>query len=158
MVPLSTAAQQCDCQVLARPSHLHANLETQAGSTCPVPWGLLSSVTTWLPKQCLKQILTKTICLLQDRLTGLFPGLATPMGEDSSTTYMQWGLACVRSRAFQMGKDRFAFVPFLDICNHSPAPNAAFRASESGAAIELVAVADVDQGQEAVICYTERNG
>ncbi len=98
-----------------------------------------------------------SVCL-QERLAGLFPGLATPMGNDSSTTFMQWGLACVRSRAFQLGKDRFAFVPFLDIANHSPAPNAAFRASESAAAIELVAITDVDPGQEAVISYTERSG
>ena len=88
----------------------------------------------------------------------MFPGLATPMGNDSPTTYMQWGLACVRSRAFQLGKDRFAFVPFLDMANHSPTPNAAFRASETAAAIELVAVDDIDPGQEAVISYTERTG
>ena len=80
------------------------------------------------------------------------------MDDGSPTTYMQWGLACVRSRAFQMAKDRFAFVPFLDICNHSTAPNAAFRANETAAAIELVAVSDVAPGQEAVISYTERSG
>ena len=110
------------------------------------------------PERCGKLVSLLCCVCLQDRLAGLFPGLATPMGNDSPTTYMQWGLACVRSRAFQLGKDRFAFVPFLDMANHSPTPNAAFRASETAAAIELVAVDDIDPGQEAVISYTERAG
>ena len=95
---------------------------------------------------------------VQDRLARLFPGLDFPMPGDGATTYMQWALACVRSRAFQLSKDRFAFVPFLDIANHSSEPNAAFRASKTTAGIELVVVSDVDEGQEAVISYTERSG
>jgi len=95
---------------------------------------------------------------VQDRLAALFSGLAAPMVGDSGTSFMQWGLACVRSRAFQLGKERFAFVPFLDIANHAPEPNAAFRNSEPAGAIELVAVSDIGPGQEAFISYTERRG
>ena len=95
---------------------------------------------------------------MQERLRGLFPGLATPMEGNNTPTYMQWGLACVRSRAFQLGKERFAMVPFLDIANHAPEANAAFRNSKSDAAVELVAVSDIVAGQEAVISYTECQG
>ena len=45
---------------------------------------------------------------MQERLKALFPGLAMPMEGSSTPTYMQWGLACVRSRAFQLEKERFA--------------------------------------------------
>lgn len=96
---------------------------------------------------------------MQERLAGLLPGLAVPMHGDCETTFMQWGLASVRSRAFQLKeRNRFAFVPFLDIANHAPQPNSAFRNSEPAAAIELVAVADLEPGQEAFISYTERRG
>lgn len=95
---------------------------------------------------------------MQEQLAALFPGLAAPMEGSCGTTFMQWALACVRSRAFQLGKERFAFVPFLDIANHAPQPNVAFRNSTSAAAIELVAVSDVEPGQEVLISYTERKG
>ena len=42
-------------------------------------------------------------------------------------SFFEWAFACVRSRAFRLGEQRFAFVPFLDIANHSPSPNAGFR-------------------------------
>lgn len=32
---------------------------------------------------------------------------------------MEWGFACVRSRAFRLGPEAFAFVPFLDMANHA---------------------------------------
>ena len=76
----------------------------------------------------------------------------------NAPTYMQWGLACVRSRALQLSKDRFAMVPFLDVANHASEPNAAFRISVSDDAVELVALSDIAAGQEAVISYTECNG
>ena len=95
---------------------------------------------------------------MQERLKALFPGLATPMAGDNTPTYMQWGLACVRSRAFQLDKERFAMVPFLDIANHASEPNAAFRNNMSDSAVELVAVSNIAAGQEAVISYTECNG
>ena len=96
---------------------------------------------------------------MQERLKALFPGLAVPMdGNNVTPTYMQWGLACVRSRAFQLNKERFAMVPFLDMANHASEPNAAFRNSLSKDAVELVAVSDIAAGQEAVISYTECQG
>ena len=95
---------------------------------------------------------------MQERLKDLFPGLAVPMDGNNPPTYMQWGLACVRSRAFQLGKERFAVVPFLDMANHASESNAAFRNSLSEDAVELVAVSDIAAGQEAVISYTECQG
>jgi hypothetical protein len=110
------------------------------------------------------QVMIRCCGAMQERLAALLPGLAVPMHGDCETTFMQWGLASVRSRAFQLKeRDCFAFVPFLDIANHAPQPNSAFRKStlrnsDSAAAIELVAVADIKPGQEAVISYTERKG
>lgn len=62
----------------------------------------------------------------QQRLSGMFPDFADPMGEDLPT-FMQWALACVRSRAFKVGAEAFAFLPFLDIANHRSKPNTDFR-------------------------------
>lgn len=56
----------------------------------------------------------------------MFPDFAEPMCDDGPT-FMQWALACVRSRAFKVGNDAFAFVPFLDIANHAEQPTADFR-------------------------------
>ncbi len=63
---------------------------------------------------------------LQERLRSLFSGLADEMGP-GLPSFFEWAFACVRSRAFQLGEQRYAFVPFLDIANHSPTPNAGFR-------------------------------
>ena len=63
---------------------------------------------------------------VQERLCGLFPGLASPMGPELPT-FFEWAFACVRSRAFRLGEQRFAFVPFMDVANHAERPNAAFR-------------------------------
>ena len=65
-------------------------------------------------------------CLVQDRLRNLFPGLAGAMGTDRPS-FFEWAFACVRSRAFRLTGQRYAFVPVLDIANHSPRPNAGFR-------------------------------
>lgn len=69
-----------------------------------------------------------TCCMtgLQERLRNLFPGLAAEMGPELPS-FFEWAFACVRSRAFRLSGDRYAFVPFLDIANHSPTPNAGFR-------------------------------
>ena len=63
----------------------------------------------------------------QQRLAGLFPGLSSSMAADGPT-WLQWGFGCVRSRAFKLGPDCFASVPFLDLANHAPGqPSCDFR-------------------------------
>lgn len=107
----------------------------------------------------------------QARLAAAFPELATPArtplgaganrnNEPEHPTHLEWGLACVRSRAFQLGPSRFAYVPFLDLANHAAEPNASFRAAGSGAAasVELVATEDVAAGDEVTISYTGAGG
>ena len=42
-------------------------------------------------------------------------------------SWLQWGFACVRSRAFRLREDCFAFVPFLDLANHAADPSCDFR-------------------------------
>lgn len=64
--------------------------------------------------------------LLQERLRQLFPGLADAMGP-GLPTFFEWAFACVRSRAFRLNSQRYAFVPFADIANHSAQPNVGFR-------------------------------
>ncbi|KAL4451460.1 hypothetical protein ABPG75_007122 [Micractinium tetrahymenae] len=97
----------------------------------------------------------------QERLAGLFPGLAAPMAESAAgpgPSWLQWGFACVRSRAFQLGDQFFAFAPFLDVANHEAEPTCDFRLSADGKAVELVAVKDLAVGQEATISYTGPQG
>ena len=69
------------------------------------------------------------------RLAKSFPAMSVPAAESStSPTHIQWGFGCVRSRAFGLGPDRFAVVPFLDAANHADAdpsrPAAAYRCVE----------------------------
>jgi hypothetical protein len=71
---------------------------------------------------------------------------------------MQWALACVRSRAFQLSPDCFAFVPFLDAANHAAQPNANFRLSPDGRAVELVSLGAVEVTAEVTISYTGEAG
>lgn len=42
-------------------------------------------------------------------------------------TWLQWAFACVRSRAFKLADECFAFVPFLDVANHEEEPSCDFR-------------------------------
>jgi hypothetical protein len=53
-----------------------------------------------------------------------------------------------------VGKEAFAFIPFLDQANHAPQPNSDFKPSADGGAYELVAVADIAAGSEVTISYT----
>jgi hypothetical protein len=62
----------------------------------------------------------------QARLAGLFPGLAGAACE-GGPSWLQWGFGCVRSRAFQLKQECFAFVPYLDVANHHPDPSCDFR-------------------------------
>ncbi|PSC69026.1 ribulose-1,5 bisphosphate carboxylase oxygenase large subunit N-chloroplastic [Micractinium conductrix] len=90
----------------------------------------------------------------QQRLAGLFPGLSSSMAADGPT-WLQWGFGCVRSRAFKLGPDCFASVPFLDLANHAPGqPSCDFRLSSDGSAVQLVALQELAPGQEATISYT----
>lgn len=47
--------------------------------------------------------------------------------DGTETTPLQWALACVRSRAFQLTSTLFAQVPFCDLANHSDRANAMVR-------------------------------
>jgi hypothetical protein len=105
--------------------------------------------------------------LQKDRLRDLFPGLAVPVDADdaddpdggSGPTWMEYAFACVRSRAFSLGKDRFAFVPILDAANHALEPNADFTYSPAdGGKIVLFALEDAMAGDEVTISYTGRVG
>ena len=110
------------------------------------------------------QVMIRCCGAMQERLAALFPDLAVPMDNESETTLMQWGLACVRSRASQLQeRDRIAVVPFLGIANHAPQPNCAFsnrwvRNNLYASTVELVATADIMPGQEAVIDYFGKEG
>lgn len=65
----------------------------------------------------------------KERLKVLFPQLM-PDEEDEEEDgpgLLQWAYACVRSRAFFLGGNYFAYLPFLDMANHSSQPTAAYR-------------------------------
>ncbi|GIM10040.1 hypothetical protein Vretimale_13795, partial [Volvox reticuliferus] len=122
----------------------------------------------------------------QARLTALFPELMEPLAPDVPS-WLQWAFACVRSRAFRVGADAFAFIPFLDFANHADGPtndqrpptvngtpcrptaNADFcmtpttsnddeRGEGGGSFFELVALRDITPGEEVTICYSGPEG
>ena len=88
--------------------------------------------------------------------------------EEEGVSYFEWAFACVRSRAFQIHKDAFAFVPFLDAANHAGQPNADFQLSSDGSTIHLVTVQQIQPteaagagagaGEEVTISYTGAPG
>jgi hypothetical protein len=106
------------------------------------------------------------------RLAKAFPTMAVPACEDGSAspTHMEWAFGCVRSRAFALGSDRFAVVPFLDAANHaagdSARPAAAYRFVEGpgmgidddGDRVELVTLRPIKAGEEVTISYTGPSG
>jgi hypothetical protein len=117
---------------------------------------------------------------LQERLKQLLPPeYMTPI-EPGLPSYLQWGFACVRSRALQLGKQAFGMVPFADIANHAADPNADTRAvpaaptaaaaaadaesstdapqQGSSGYVELVAVKDIPAGSEVTISYSGLQG
>ena len=95
----------------------------------------------------------------KQRLKTLFPGLAVDMC-DEGPTFLEWAMACVRSRAFKLEEDFFSFVPFLDLANHSTrSPNCNFVFDRDRGVVRLVAVADkIDAGAELTISYTGPSG
>jgi len=108
----------------------------------------------------------------------------TPIGPNLPS-YLQWGFACVRSRAFRLGPQAFGCVPFIDFANHTDTPNADIRVQTAAADaagqqqqqqedgsegsegsgsnagegfVELVALADVAAGSEITMSYSGPGG
>ena len=88
--------------------------------------------------------------------------------DGTDTTPLQWALACIRSRAFQLSPTLFAAVPFADLANHSPRPNSrlepaleapdAIRSGNSDNWVALVATEDIPAGTEVAVSYTGSTG
>ncbi len=94
-------------------------------------------------------------------------------GSSSRVPAGAWALALVRSRAMLAGKvkgggDAHVIVPFLDLANHDPRPNVDYRCEgvetperfglgaqlrENADRFELVALRDVDAGEELRLSY-----
>ena len=92
------------------------------------------------------------------RLDAAFPGLAAPASDAGPIpSHFQWAFGCVRSRAFALGGETFAFVPFLDVANHAPDPSADFLRAEDGS-VRLVARRAVPEGGAVTISYTGAGG
>ncbi|KAK9916994.1 hypothetical protein WJX75_009612 [Coccomyxa subellipsoidea] len=107
-----------------------------------------------LPPQLLEQLQDADIIQgaqqQQERLAQLLPKHAQPV-EPGACTWMQWAFACVRSRAFRLGPECHAIIPFVDMANHALPPVAAFRPHRG--AIELLAVREAAAEDEATISY-----
>ena len=72
---------------------------------------------------------------------------------------LEYAYALVVSRCFTMADgDTFAFVPFIDLCQHAATPNANFTSVDDG--FELRALTDVVAGEEVRTpqCALERAG
>ncbi|KAI8468472.1 MAG: hypothetical protein J3K34DRAFT_10778 [Monoraphidium minutum] len=99
----------------------------------------------------------------QERLARLFPAMAAPAGP-GAPSWLQWAFACVRSRAFKVGPEAWATIPFLDMANHATDPNADFAAAlppgagGGGDCFYLIAVEDIKAGDEITISYTGPEG
>ena len=89
----------------------------------------------------------------KQRLAALYPGLAGAACE-GGPTWMQWAFACVRSRSFKLRADCFALAPWIDGANHALDPTCDFRLSADGASVELVALKELQDGDEATVSYT----
>ena len=84
---------------------------------------------------------------MQERLRTLLPPeYMTPI-EEGLPSYLQWGFACVRSRAFRLGPQAFGCVPFLDFANHTDAPNSDIKVAAASTAA-AAAAAGSPSGQE----------
>ncbi|KAK9841856.1 hypothetical protein WJX81_007585 [Elliptochloris bilobata] len=132
--------------------------EAYASEMLPEPQAL--AVPFCLPHELLLALRSPVIASgaqeQQARLRALFPGLAQEAA-DGVPGWLHWAFACVRSRAFCLGPERFAFVPFLDAANHAVEPRAAYR--EAGGAVELVALeGGLAAGQQVTISYSGGRG
>lgn len=105
--------------------------------------------------------------LLRHKLAMLYPLLDEHAVHPATAGYEEMGApmeqipkplvymyALVASRCFRMSDgDTFAFVPFLDMCNHAAKPTANFGSGQGGFALE--ALKPLNQGDEVSICYGE---
>mmetsp|Transcript_12989 Transcript_12989/g.16965 ORF Transcript_12989/g.16965 Transcript_12989/m.16965 type:complete len:405 (+) Transcript_12989:119-1333(+) len=66
---------------------------------------------------------------------------------------LMWSFALVRSRVFSASSERFAFVPFLDMCNHWVEPNADYKYNEETDSFDLVTLRPMQRGEEVFISY-----
>jgi hypothetical protein len=123
---------------------------------------------------------------LQERLASMLPPEYMSPIDQGLPSYLQWGFACVRSRAFRLGPQAFGCVPFLDFANHTDNPNADIRVAAAAAAaaavaedqqqqqqgqeeggssvsgdqgyVELVALVDIPAGSEVTMSYSGPEG
>lgn len=93
----------------------------------------------------------------KSRLAQMFPGLAV-QATGGGPTWMEYAFGCVRSRAFALDQERFAFVPFLDTANHAADPNANFVAPPNASCVNLVSLKPISEGEEVTISYTGPHG
>ena len=110
--------------------------------------------------------------LQQERLQVLCPDLMDTSRNQAECCDLQWGFACVRSRAFVTGEQSRSLVPFADMANHTDAPegpNADFRcegiswegsgrpAQENMQNFELVSLRACRKGDEVLISYSGKS-
>eukprot|EP01025_Chloroclados_australasicus_P031404 TRINITY_DN31767_c2_g1_i3.p1 TRINITY_DN31767_c2_g1~~TRINITY_DN31767_c2_g1_i3.p1 ORF type:complete len:361 (-),score=56.38 TRINITY_DN31767_c2_g1_i3:573-1655(-) len=116
------------------------------------------------PEYLLKQLQDDQVkegaILQQKRLRDIlhYEALTTQRQADGDLpSLFEWAFACVRSRAFKLKDDYYAYIPFLDMANHSPEPNANYQYNQNGF-VELVAVKDIKAKEEVTISYTGKYG
>lgn len=101
----------------------------------------------------------------RERLATSFSGISSPCLDGCAhPTFIEWAFACVRSRAFSLGRDDadflvFAYVPFLDCANHAPTdPNADFGLAPGDQDVHLRVVSPISAGDPVTISYTGPRG
>lgn len=105
-------------------------------------------------KECQHSELIQAALLQRERIAQL--NTITSPGEVDTSEKLTSLFACVRSRAFEVYDNVFAFVPFLDLCNHSRQPNSAWNLisdNDRDSYIILKATEDIKPGTEITICY-----
>jgi len=66
---------------------------------------------------------------------------------------LQWTFGLVRSRAFLAETNKMAYVPFLDMANHSFKPNANFSYDSENDCFRLKTLRSIENGSEVFISY-----
>ena len=126
-----------------------------------LPQPLDVTLPVCMPEHILVELQDETVQnksqMQQMRLQEMFPGLSVPMVEDGPS-WLQYAFACVRSRAFKIRDDAYAFVPILDIANHAIEPNADFALSDDGTCLYFFAMKDIQANEEVCISYSGRVG
>jgi len=154
---------------------LEASLEKRSGGgfwdvygfLLPAPHSLTMPIC--FPKDLTKEIqndfMEKAAAQQHSRLESLFPSLIKPGYHPKFAVYQElgmtsavpnalmWCFSMVRSRVFSASSDRFAFVPFLDMCNHWVEPNADYKYNEESNSFDLFALRPIARGDEVLISY-----